>query len=291
MMTRMLAACGHEVMAETDGAEALRRLKNDETIDVVMTSLEVPNLSGFELCWHARLLTHQRRPLYVIAMSSSYDDKKLVEALDSGADDFVRKPPQPAELSARLRAADRMVAAQRDLIRLATIDQLTGLKNRRAFFEEADTALAETAAPRAFAVVLFDIDHFKRINDSFGHDAGDAVLTEMGERIRACAGMGARLGGEEFALLLRDHDLAGAAALAERLRLAIEAEPFVTPSGPVPVTSSFGVAMVDDLRQLAAAMKMADVALYAAKTAGRNRVITSSRDPLTQGSHRLGAAA
>jgi diguanylate cyclase (GGDEF)-like protein len=281
LMTRMLIEEGHRVSTHADGGRALAALKDDATIDVVMTSLEVPTVSGLELCWEARLLAAQRRPLYIIALSSSYDEAKLVEALDSGADDFVRKPPIKSEIAARLRAAERMVSAQRELIRLATIDPLTSLKNRRAFFETANERIAAPVRPdvgSTLSVILFDIDFFKKINDTYGHDAGDDVLREMGHRIRQAGLDGARLGGEEFCVALPLADLSAAQTIAERLRLAIADVPFTTAVGEITVTSSFGVAEWALGRSIEALLKMADVALYAAKKTGRNRVVVSNSD-------------
>jgi diguanylate cyclase (GGDEF)-like protein len=278
MMKRLLEQCGHRVACASDGAVALERVRTDESIDVVLTSLELPTLSGLELCWNLRLLVGHRRSLSIMAMSSTFDDRRLAEALDCGADDFVHKPPQPAELSARLRAAERLLTAQRDLIRIATTDALTGLNNRRAFFEIAEEHVAAPDSDGALAVVLFDIDHFKAINDGHGHDAGDAVLAGMGERIRATGRIAGRLGGEEFALLLPGTSLSDAAAVAEVLRAAIAAEPFDTPAGPIAVTSSFGIALGRAGDAFDSTLKLADIALYAAKTGGRNRVIRSSQD-------------
>jgi two-component system, cell cycle response regulator len=282
LMKRMLNEEGHFVTVHGDGGRALAALKDDATIDVVMTSLEVPTVSGLELCWEARLIAAQRRPLYIIALSSSYDEAKLVEALDSGADDFVRKPPIKSELAARLRAAERMVSAQRELIRLATIDPLTSLKNRRAFFETTSECIATPVRPDigpTLSVILFDIDFFKKINDTHGHDAGDDVLREMGNRIRQANLDGARLGGEEFCLSLTHTDLSAAQTIAERLRLAIADTPFTTAVGDITVTSSFGVAEWVPGTSIEALLKMADVALYAAKKTGRNRVVVSTFDP------------
>ena len=139
---RMLEARGHEVVAFDDALAALAQIKADPCIDAVITSAELKAMSGVELCWETRLLATCRRPIYVLMMSSHYDQKSLIEALDSGADDFIGKPPLAEELYARLRAAERIIEMQRELIRLATIDPLTGLCNRRGFFELAMEAYA-----------------------------------------------------------------------------------------------------------------------------------------------------
>src|SRR5688500_7239897 len=137
-VTRLLEAAEHEVRSFTDELQALDCLAQDPQIDALLTSVELGDtMSGLELCWRARLVAGDRRPLYIIVMSSNYERGQLVEALDSGADDFIGKPPAADELYARLRTAARVVGMQRDLIRLASTDPLTGAFNRRAFFRAA----------------------------------------------------------------------------------------------------------------------------------------------------------
>ena len=230
-------------------------------------------MSGLELCWETRVLAGRDRPIYVILMSSSIDKSKLGEALDFGADDFISKPPVADELYARLRAAERLGAMQRELVRLASVDALTGLHNRRVFFELAEEARSEDGALTA---IMLDIDHFKRINDLYGHDVGDQAIAAVAKATAAEGAIIGRLGGEEFAMLLKGSTLArGHGALAEQLRARIAALRFDTANGPMTLTCSFGVSerkagdSIDDL------LKRADVALYAAKTSGRNRVVAA----------------
>ena len=277
-MTALLEHCGHSVVAFQDGAEALERLKTDETLELVVTALELPGIGGLELCWQARTLANQCRQLYVIAMSSSHDHRRLSEALDSGADDFISKPPNPYELSARLRAAERWLSAQRELIMLATRDGLTGILNRRAFIEQA-TAAFDRAKDRntPVSVIMIDIDHFKRINDRFGHDAGDRVIQQLGSIIGRNGALAGRLGGEEFAVLTVGRTEAGAVVEANIIRCEFAQTEFRCDGSPQFVTASFGVAEAcaqDCLTQL---LQRADHALYAAKDSGRNRVIAASR--------------
>lgn len=275
LMSKMLVEGGHEVLPFSDGAAALECLRGDEGIDVLMTSFEVPNVSGLELCWEGRLLAGSGRPLYVIAMSSSHDRERLIEALDSGADDFITKPPVQTELFARLRSAERATCAQRELIRLATLDALTELPNRRAFFERAsEVSLRHDGSPPV-SMVMFDIDHFKRVNDTWGHDVGDLVLKSVARVVRRGPGRPARLGGEEFALLLEGWDILDAYHEAERLRLAIQESRVESPAGPLGITISLGVAEHVVGQSVDQLLKNADVALYAAKTSGRNRSIAT----------------
>ncbi len=271
LVASILQEDNHEVILAEDGAVAIQILRAGQPFDVLITAIEFPTMSGFELCWEARLIASQGNPLYVIVMSTSRDEAKLVEALDSGADDFINSPPRKSELLARLRAAGRLLSAHRDLIRLASFDSLTGLRNRRSFFEELDGCLFEEGP---FSVIVLDVDHFKRINDTNGHEVGDDVLREIGRRAVEVDKGFARLGGEEFGLLVRG-GLPAAAEKAEALRRAIASTPFETANGPLDVTASIGVAQKKASDGFDKALKEADIALYAAKSAGRNRVTLS----------------
>ena len=277
-VTRLLEAGGHEVKSYVTGAEALDALRADPDIAALITSAVLDcAMSGLELCWETRVLAGRGRPIYVILMSSSIDKSKLGEALDSGADDFISKPPVADELHARLRAAERLGAMQRELIRLALIDPLTGLSNRRAFFERAEEACARR---QALTAIMLDIDHFKRINDLYGHDVGDQAIARVAHLAGAHAALSARLGGEEFALLLEGCALADGIAIAERLRGDIAALRLDTARGPLELTCSFGVSQHKPTERVDDLLKRADVALYAAKSGGRNRVVAADATEL-----------
>lgn len=271
-VTRTLQQRAHEVVAFCDPAAALDRIKSDPEVGVLITSFELVSMSGSELCRRTRAVA-QRRPIYIVLMSSSHDREHLVSALDSGADDFVGKPPEPEELYARLRAAQRVVEMQRELIRLADTDPLTGMLNRRAFFELGASACGRSHPAHRVSAVMFDIDHFKRINDTFGHEAGDKVIVQVARVAAEEGGVVGRLGGEEFAVILEAHDLTQAFAAAERMRLRVLE---LRPRPDIAVSCSYGVSecqsgdSVDDL------LRRADVGLYAAKTGGRNRVVASN---------------
>jgi two-component system cell cycle response regulator len=271
-VTRLLQARDHEVRPFADGADALACMREDGGVDAMITSAELGAMSGLELCWETRILAGRDRPIYVILMSSNIDKQKLGEALDSGADDFISKPPVPDELYARLRAAERLGTMQRELVRLASFDPLTGLHNRRVFFEHAQSA--SQRCPMVTAIMI-DIDHFKRINDVFGHDIGDRAIAAVAQAIAIEGPVTGRLGGEEFALLLEGRTIEEGLMIAERLRLRMSALRFETAHGIMTLSCSFGVSErqagenIDDL------LKRADIALYAAKTAGRNRVVAA----------------
>src|SRR6267154_4979648 len=178
-VSRLLTRDTHEVSTFIDGPEALAHIKSNPEASALITSAELTTMSGVELCWETRLLSGRERAIYIIMMSSNSGQKHLVSALDSGADEFIGKPPAEEELYARLRSAERLVRLQRELIRLAMVDPLTGLFNRRAFFEKAHQAVARANESNKPAAIMFDVDHFKRVNDTYGHDVGDQVLREI----------------------------------------------------------------------------------------------------------------
>jgi two-component system, cell cycle response regulator len=257
--------------------KALEFLAATPAVRVLITSLEVRPLCGLELCWSARLLAEARRPLHVITMSSARNVRSLAEALDSGADDFIEKPPSAEELNARLRAAERLTTMQEELIRLAETDPLTGSYNRRAFFNRARNAADQAGRPGGVSAILADIDYFKRINDQHGHDVGDRAIKAVAA-VLSGEGIAGRLGGEEFGVVLPGFGLAAATALAERLRRSVEALRVPGSTGPLRFSCSFGVSTWIDGDCVEALIKRADVALYAAKSGGRNRVVPLAGD-------------
>lgn len=278
ILKRLLENRGDTVDTFTDGLEAYRFLVAETSVDVLMTSFELPSMSGLELCWEARVLAQNRRPVYVIAMSSTHDQDKLVQALDSGADDFIRKPPANEELFARLRSAERLTAMQIELIRLATIDPLTNIFNRRAFFEKSETAIRELNSSQTLSALMFDIDHFKRINDTYGHDVGDDVIRRVAAIASVDNGIVGRLGGEEFALVLSKHNKEQATNVAEHIREEIAALRLDTVKGVLSLTCSFGVTEYQAGDTVDCLLKRADIALYEAKNGGRNRVVVFDQD-------------
>lgn len=275
LMGRMIEDMGHTVCPFFDGQDALHHLHEDTTLDVVMTSFEVPSVSGIQLCWEARVIANKGRPIYVIAMSSSNDTTHLVEALDSGADDFIRKPPDKIELEARLRGAERMNQARRELVRWATHDALTSLLNRRAYFNLAEEMILGGGD---LSLLLFDIDHFKSVNETYGHASGDLVLVAVSRVLWAHSGRAARVGVKEFAILLPGTTETIASDIAEALRCEIAGMAVFLPSGERPsVTISIGVAEHLPSEDVDDWMKRADDALNTAKDEGHNRVVLASQ--------------
>jgi diguanylate cyclase (GGDEF)-like protein len=275
VICKMLEAADHTVRPFADAREALEYLKSDLTVDALITTGEPSSMSGPQLCAEVRTLVNCKRPIYILLMSSNSDNKKLIRALDLGADEIIHKPPDKDELCARLRAAERSVSQKRELIKQADTDVLTGLRNRRSFIETAEIIMARTAL---FSAIMFDIDRFKRINDDFGHDAGDQVLRMVAAVAKSTELPVGRLGGDEFSVLLEGKDVVAAVELAGSLQVRISNLPLKTDHGSISVTCSFGVSerlprdTIDDL------LKRADVALYMAKMNGRNRVCSRTDD-------------
>lgn len=276
-MLRIIAAPlienGDKVALFTDGRRALDYIQSDPTVDVLLAGFELENMPGTELCWEAQINPAGAIPVYVIVMSSSSETAKLVEALDSGADDFLRKPFGSEELKARLRAAARVRHSHLRLIEIATADPLTGISNRRSFFEQAGKCLEKAGTEKVVSALMLDIDHFKSVNDTHGHDIGDRVLCQVTEAVGDFAPIFARLGGEEFAALLPGAGVDEAIAVAEKMRTTIAGLSIQAEIGSFSVTCSIGVAersQGDDIDKL---LKKADTALYEAKQTGRNRTV------------------
>jgi two-component system cell cycle response regulator len=272
-VTRAIEAQRHDVHPFTDSTEALQYIKLNHCVDVLITSAQLASMSGRELCSEVRRVASCRRPIYILLMSSSDELSNLIEALNSGADDFISKPPITEELYARLRAANRIVSMQRELIGLATTDFLTGLLNRRAFFENANEVCRRAEMGGVLSTIMLDIDHFKRINDVYGHSGGDEALRAIARVVSKEGKIVGRLGGEEFAILLEGAPLSRAVEIAEGLRLGLEELEILIGQQKISLTCSFGVSQwqIDDSIDIL--LGRADVALYKAKTNGRNRVV------------------
>ena len=275
IVSSFLAPQGHLVSCFTDSRQALARIVADAEVDALITSLEVQPVSGLELCWFTRVLAQERRPIYIIAMSSNRNSRSLSEALDSGADDFISKPPVIEELNARLRAGHRLISLEKELIRQADTDPLTGQRNRRAFLDRLHKAVDGSKQADRLSFVMFDIDHFKSINDRFGHDVGDIAIQTVARLAAEEAEIVGRLGGEEFGILLPDQSQVEAYDLANRLRVRLSALRIKALRHQLHLTCSFGVSTWTEGDKAEALMKRADIALYQAKAEGRNRVVAA----------------
>lgn len=271
-LTHLLESHNHEVVPFRDGVEALDYIKSDQLADVLITSSQLVSMCGPELCRQTRLLAAAGRPLYIVLMSGTDERDDLIRALDSGADDFIRKPPVAEELAARLRAANRVMSMQRELRRHATTDFLTGVFNRRAFFANAQEICARAKGSTVLSAVMIDVDYFKRINDSYGHSGGDEVLRALAHELHKYNSTLGRLGGEEFAMLLEGQTLSAAVEFANQVRLDLLELKVQSGKHTIALTCSFGVSQCEPGDTIDHLLRRADMALYNAKMSGRNCV-------------------
>ena len=282
VLRKALTERGHEVFEAVDGIDAVRATR-EHSPDLVLMDVEMPNLDG-----HGALRELQADPatahIPVVFLTGRTSVEDVVEGLRLGAHDYLRKPFEPEELVARVSAAWRVKQLEDELRRrnaeleaLSRTDALTGLANRRHLQEQLTiaAALARRHGGR-MGVLMIDVDHFKSINDRFGHDVGDAVLREVATRLEATSraeDLVGRWGGEEFLVVAPSTDAPGVRELGERARRATSSQPIEVPSGTITVTVSVGVAESDgDVEQV---LRDADLALYEAKAAGRDRVVVA----------------
>lgn len=276
LLSRRLEKAGYTVRQVTNGHEAIAAIQ-EACPDYLITDWEMPEMNGVELCRRVRQLDLPQY-VYILFLTVRSQMDSLVEGLDVGADDFLSKPVDKEELLARLRSAARVIKLERELSAMARTDSLTGLMTRRAFYEslrrEWERAL-RTNSP--LTCVMLDIDFFKRINDTYGHPAGDKTLTIfaeiLGKSIRT-NDLLCRYGGEEFCVALPDTTEEEAVAWAERIRNLIRSTKIPITEDGLTVTSSFGVAQRrDDTQNFEELVDYADQSLLFAKQSGRDRVI------------------
>ncbi|WP_101924842.1 MULTISPECIES: diguanylate cyclase [Luteimonas] len=274
----LLETFGYRVVEAVDGSTALRALESDPTIRLAIIDQEMPGMQGVELTRRLRALRARDR-VAVIGVSGNEDATLVARFLKSGANDFLRKPYSREEFFCRVSQNVDQLELIGSLQDLATRDFLTGLPNRRHFLDQAERLVLRTqAAQRPLAMAILDVDHFKRINDGWGHEAGDHALRAVATALSVHArpdDLVARFGGEEFCVLAPGLDRAGQAAYFDQLRQRIEDLSMDTPSGALRMTVSIGVRTAragDDLHRLLAE---ADRRLYLAKARGRNRVVAT----------------
>jgi diguanylate cyclase (GGDEF)-like protein len=284
LLRARLEARGYRVEAAMDGQEALDKVFASPP-DLILLDVMMPRVDGIEVV--RRLKGTPDLPFIPIIMQTALETTEdKVEGLDAGADDYITKPINFAELEARVKSLLRIKALQEELananarlLKMSQTDGLTGVDNRR-HIEQRLTEMYEHGARLAepLACVMCDVDHFKSVNDTYGHQVGDAVLKQVAgilhESAREIDRVG-RYGGEEFIVLLPGANVDDAVAFAERVREAVEAREFTYEGGTLHRTLSAGVAAWPhpDVRHQEALVKAADDALYVAKARGRNRVV------------------
>jgi two-component system, cell cycle response regulator len=269
----------YEVVTTSDGREAWELLQGPEAPNLVISDWMMPDMDGLELSTRIR---ENERPgyTYLILLTSKGRKEDLIKGLEAGADDYLIKPFDHEELRIRIKIGERIISLERRVLQLANTDSLTGVLNRRAFMErlqiEVERAVRECSP---LSIVLVDLDHFKNINDQYGHQTGDLVLQKFAEQLSALSrqyDFVGRYGGEEFAVCFPGLDGSNVALVAERMRRRVEdlRVPTNDPSQCISFTASFGTASLcqDCEEPLNALIAKADEAMYMAKRQGRNCV-------------------
>lgn len=290
-LAQLVTRAGYRVHTASNGPTALELLRSSSA-SVVVTDLNMPGMDGLELCDRIRA---QEWPgyIYVVMLSVRDEAKDIVVGLEAGADDYVSKRSSAAEFIARLRTAKRVLALEYSLKdalakkrQLAMTDPLTSIYNRRYFMCHFGRELKRAQRHGGtVSLLLFDIDHFKQVNDAHGHGIGDIVLKRITRQtckcLRRATDWSARLGGDEFAVVLEGTTLTDARACAEKVRRAIANSVIETPAGAIRITVSVGVTgleAISDKRSatVQALLLHADSNLYASKANGRNQITLSA---------------
>lgn len=281
-LTKNLERWGYEVITAENGTQAYEELTKENPPRLALLDWLMPGMEGVEICRKVSNRTDIPQ-IYTILLTIKKDKKDIIKALDYGASDFLSKPVHVGELRSRLAVGARLVEAEdklRDyafkMERLAVIDPLTGAYNRRHFFEVAEKEFCRSHRynnPLSF--ILFDIDHFKKINDTYGHQTGDKVLKVLVEvctdSLRASDTF-ARYGGEEFCIMLPETSMDQAHSQAERIRKALAGIPFKHKDESFSFTVSLGVSSLKETdSKIDDIVARADTALYEAKNQGRNQ--------------------
>jgi len=274
-LARMLAVQQYSVIEAGSGAEALALLEANPDIQIVVSDYNMPDINGYELTRKIRRMVGPDK-LRVIGVSSTTDIAVSAGFLKAGANDFISRPFMPEELQCRIANNADTLLQLKQLQELASRDYLTGLFNRRHFFENGPKLIKTVQARPSSTVAVLDIDHFKQLNDTHGHDIGDRVLELVARCLKdAVEGTGnllARLGGEEFVILFPGMSAAAAMRFSDHLRLDISHATLQVGTEAISVTASIGVAEADPAESFDLSLRMADRALYTAKQQGRNRV-------------------
>lgn len=284
MLEAFLVKWGYEVVIASNGAEAWDALRQQDAPKLAILDWMMPSMDGVQVCRKIREQT-ERPYVYILMLTAKDRKQNIVEGIEAGADEYLTKPFDAHELRAHLHAARRILDLQEALIRAreelriqATHDPLTGLWNHAEILDRLRVELDRAQRQGTpVGLVMADVDHFKRINDTLGHPAGDSVLCEVARRmlatVRPYDSIG-RYGGEEFMVVVPGCDAAGARLQAERLRATIGGAAIPSPGGSVSTTLSLGAAASSNpgAADWESLLRLADAALYRAKENGRDRV-------------------
>lgn len=286
ILQRILQNQGYEVLVARDGQEGWEIFQREKkNIYLLVIDWMMPVMNGLELCEKIRKVETSHY-VYIIFLSAKREKKDIVKGLKAGADDYLTKPFDEDELLSRISVGLKIIKleqalkeANQKLYILATLDGLTKILNRRELLNRLKEELSRASRKRTpFYLFMLDIDHFKKVNDRYGHDAGDKVLIEIANRIKSrlrSYDVVGRYGGEEFLIGISKADKEIVKEIAERLRRCICEKPFNINDKSLTVSISIGLAKIEPSRDvdLEAAIRKADAALYKAKQQGRNRVV------------------
>jgi two-component system, cell cycle response regulator len=287
MMQRTLQRFGYEVVVARDGREAVDILSAPGGPRLALVDWMMPELDGVGLCREIRSRNADDAYIYILLLTSKQNSEDIVAGLEAGADDYITKPCQNAELRARLHTGRRILSLEENLVQAreemrhrATYDGLTEIWNRASILSLATSEVLRYARRQSpLSLLLCDVDHFKRINDTYGHLVGDRVLQEIATRmrsaIRAYDALG-RYGGEEFLILLKDCEESALESRAEGIRSAISSTPIQAGEHQISVSISIGAATCEDFDcgvPIEKILARVDAALYRAKHEGRNRTV------------------
>jgi len=267
-----------EFVAAKDGSEAWSELQGTNAPNLVLLDWMLPGIDGIELSRRIRTLGANGAYIYTVMLTAKDRKQDLLTAMAAGADDYIAKPVNPSELRARILVAKRILDLHQSLRFAATHDFLTKLLNRPEILASLGRELSRSAREeKPVSLIMADVDHFKEINDSLGHTAGDIVLKEIAERLKSDLrpyDLVGRYGGEEFLIVLPNCPLEVAARRAEEIRQLVCKSEIVTTFAKVPATVSMGVTATDKTQSLTVEelLQQADRALYCAKENGRNCV-------------------
>jgi len=279
LLETFLKKWGYDVVQAINGREAWKILNKPEAPNLVISDWIMPDMDGLELCRHIREMEKDDY-VYYIMLTAKGRKKDVIEGLEAGADDFLTKPFDREELKYRVKIGERIIELESRILRLASTDSLTGVLNRRAFMERTEQEIHKSSRENSpISLIMADIDHFKGVNDRYGHQAGDMVLKgfteQLSKYIRKYDFVG-RYGGEEFVVCLRGAESSHSRSVAERMREQVEKMRNHLPdkSRKIRITASFGVSFYrkGEDESLDSFINRADEAMYRAKQEGRNRV-------------------
>ncbi len=277
LIKNKLEKWGYQVIEAQNGAQVLELIELHPDVQLFLLDWQMPELDGISLCMHLKN-KKSIEASYIIILTSKKSTENLVLALESGADDFISKPFAPEELKVRLKVGSRVISTENKLLHQASHDPLTNTLNHRAIIDELAKLWALADRKKSpLALLMLDLDHFKRINDSYGHQAGDFALKNFCQlvktELRPYDHFG-RYGGEEFTICLPSADADQAMSVAERIRLKLESTPMEYDGLCFAVTVSIGISLYSENQKSPKELLLiADRAAYQAKTEGRNRVV------------------